>query len=46
MKKVYAVDWKGVRERAEETVAGMWGKVMQGSREGAVKLEKNVTGGR
>lgn len=33
VRRVYDVDWRGVREGLEERVAGVWGKAMEGTRE-------------
>ncbi|KAF2153035.1 hypothetical protein K461DRAFT_293332 [Myriangium duriaei CBS 260.36] len=34
LRKVYAVNWRGVREELEDRVAGVWGRAMAGTREG------------
>lgn len=43
MRKVYGVDWRGVREEVEERVAGVWGRAMQGTREGVEEGGKKVS---
>lgn len=40
VRKVYSVDWHAVREDAEERVAGIWGRVMEKSREGVEEVAK------
>lgn len=43
LRKVYSVDWKGVREEVEDRVAGLWGRAMEGTREGVKEVEKKVS---
>ncbi|PNS14022.1 DNA polymerase epsilon subunit B [Sphaceloma murrayae] len=40
VRKVYGVDWRAVREEMEDRVAGLWGRAMQGTREGIEEGKK------